>query len=116
MLGKASHLIPDLISFVLLYVYVQPHLCNLHSLYQQWHVALTFLIILYFLTLFSTMLNFYAWYPLKMSMCLEMGLGCSFQFKYKVQYFSNVGTGLLGLNQYKAIMCLAQLHSDAGEA
>ena len=29
------------------------------------------------------MLNFFEWYPLKMSMCLEMGLGCSFQFKYQ---------------------------------
>ena len=41
-LDKASHLIPDLISFVPLYVYVQPHLCNWHLFYQQWHVSLTF--------------------------------------------------------------------------
>ena len=37
-----------------------------------------------FLTLLSAMVNFFAWYPPKMSMRLEMRLGCSFQFKYQV--------------------------------
>ena len=37
-----------------------------------------------FLTLFSTMLIFLHGIPLKMSMCLEMGLGCCHQFKYQV--------------------------------
>ena len=30
------------------------------------------------------MLNLFARCPLEMTMCLEMGLGCSFQFKYQV--------------------------------
>ena len=38
----------------------------------------------YFIALLSKMLNFLHGIPLKMSMCLEMGLGCSFQFKYQV--------------------------------
>ena len=45
-LDKASHLIPDLIYFVPLYIYVQPHLCNWYSFYQQWQESLNFLIIL----------------------------------------------------------------------
>ena len=62
MLDKAIHLIPDLISFFPLYVYVQPHLCKWHSFYQQYDVSLNFFNYSYFLTLFSAELNLFSLY------------------------------------------------------
>ena len=64
MLDKAIHLIIDLISFVPLYVNVQPHLhvCKWHPFYQQLHVSLTFLIILVF-NLVQYDVKLFEWYP-----------------------------------------------------
>ena len=57
-LDKMIHLIPDLISFVSLYT---TSLINWHSIYQQWHVSLNFLIIYFNLVRYDVKL--FAGYP-----------------------------------------------------
>ena len=76
MLDKKIDLIFDLLmSLVPLEVYVQPHLCNWHSFCQQRHASLNYS---YFnLVQYDV---FCVCFFCKISKCLEMGLGCIFQF------------------------------------
>ena len=83
MLDKASHLIPDLILCPFVHLRTTSFI-NWHSFYKQWHVSLTFLIILIINLVQYDLKLLCMVSPLKMSMCFEKELGCSFHFKYQV--------------------------------
>ena len=102
MLDKARQLIPDLISFAPLYVYVQLHLYNRHSFYQQWHVSLIFLIIPIFFNLVKYDVNFLHGIPLIMSkFCI-----CSFMLRIFWSFHDVFSNWFLSFKQGISYPCI----------